>query len=144
MRNLTRLISALSLMLLAGCTVQKTQAPPLAGPSEFALGLTLQAVPDSLLLDGASQATILIEAHGPNNTPVRALAMRAEIRLGGLVQDFGSLSAKTIATGDDGRARLVYTAPLGSTLSQKTSVVTIVVTPIGGDFRGETSKEVDI
>jgi PKD repeat protein len=144
MRNLTRLVSALSLMLLAGCTVQKTQAPPLAGPSEFALGLTLQAVPDSIIQDGASQATILVEAHGPNNQPVRALAMRAEISLDGIVQDFGILSAKTIATGDDGRARLTYTAPLGSPLSTKTSLVTIRVTPIGTDYRGEVARTVDI
>ena len=144
MRNLLTFIGALSLAALAGCTVKHTDAPPLAGPSELALGLTMQAVPDSILQDGGSQSTIIIEAHGPNNSPVRALPIRAEIWVNGVVQDFGSLSSKSVVTGDDGRARIVYTAPMPSTLAQKSSVVTIAVVPIGSDFSGQTYRQVDI
>src|SRR5262245_28944727 len=130
MRILTSLVGALSLIVLAGCTVKKVDAPPLAGPSEYALGVTLQAVPDSILQDGGSQSSILVEVHGPNNTPVRALPLRAEIRVGGTTQDFGSLSSKTLVTGDDGRARVIYTAPPPSNLSQRGNLVTIAVVPI--------------
>jgi PKD repeat protein len=144
MRNLLTLFGVLSLSVLAACTVKHTEVPPLAGPSEMALGVTLQAVPDSILQDGTSQSTIMVEVHGPTNTPVRALPLRAEIRVDGVVQDFGSLSAKTVVTGDDGRARIVYTAPPASLLSQKTSLVTIAVVPVGSDYRGETFREVDI
>ena len=144
MRKLLTFIGTLSLAALAGCTVKHTEIPPLAGPSELALGLTMQAVPDSILQDGGSQSTIIVEAHGPNNSPIRALAMRAEIWVNGTVQDFGSLSAKTFVTGDDGRARIVYTAPMPSNLAQRSSVVTVAVLPIGGDFSGETYRSVDI
>jgi PKD repeat protein len=144
MRNPFILIGAIALAVMTGCTVKKTDVPVFSGPSELALGLTVQAVPDSILQDGQSQAAITIEAHGPNNSPIRALPVRAEIRFGGIVQDFGSLSSKTAVTGDDGRARLVYTAPPASTLSQRASLVTIAVIPIGGDYRGETYREVDI
>jgi PKD repeat protein len=134
----------LSLSLLGACTVKHTEVPPLAGPSEFALGLTLQAVPDSILQDGGSQSVIMVEAHGPSNSPIRQLALRAEIRVNGTIQDFGSLSSKTVVTGDDGRARLVYTSPPPSLLSQKSQVVTIAIIPVGGDYRGETYRQVDI
>ncbi|MGH9385070.1 MAG: PKD domain-containing protein, partial [Vicinamibacterales bacterium] len=144
MRNLFTLVGAIGLALLAGCTVKRAETPALAGPSEFALGLTLQAVPDSLVQDGSSQAVIMIEAHGPNNSPVRALPLRAEIWVNGTVQDFGSLSTKSVVTGDDGRARVVYTAPPASSLSQRSNLVTITVIAIGGDFRGETFRQVDI
>jgi PKD repeat protein len=144
MRNLLSLVGVLSVSVLAACTVKNTEVPPLAGPSEMALGVSLQAVPDSILQDGGSQSSIMVEVHGPNNTPVRALPLRAEIRVDGIVQDFGSLSSKTMVTGDDGRARVVYTAPPPSTLSQQSSRVTIAVVPIGGDYRGETFRTVDI
>ncbi len=144
MRNLLTLVAALSLSVLAACTVKPTEVPPLAGPSEMALGLTLQAVPDSILQDGGSQSSIMVEVHGPKNSPVRALPLRAEIRVDGTVQDFGSLSSKTAVTGEDGRARIVYTAPPPSTLSQQSSRVTIAVVPIGGDYRGEQFRTVDI
>jgi PKD repeat protein len=144
MRNLLTLVGALSLSVLAACTVKHTEVPPLAGPSEMALGVNLQAVPDSILQDGSSQSTIMVEVHGPSNSPIRALPLRAEIRVAGTVQDFGSLSSKTMVTGDDGRARVVYTAPPASLLSQKASLVTIAVVPIGGDYRGEQFREVDI
>jgi PKD repeat protein len=144
MRNLLSIVGVLSVSVLAACTVKHTDVPPLAGPSELALGVTLQAVPDSILQDGGSQSSIMVEVHGPNNTPVRALPLRAEIRVDGIVQDFGSLSSKTMVTGDDGRARLIYTAPPPSTVSQQGSSVTIAVVPIGGDYRGETFRTVDI
>jgi large repetitive protein len=144
MRNLLRFVGVLSLSVLGACTVKHTEIPPLAGPSELALGLTLQAVPDSILQDGGSQSVIMVEAHGPNNSPIRALPLRAEIWVNGIVQDFGSLSSKSFVTGDDGRARIVYTAPMPSSLSQKSSVVSVAVIPIGGDFSGETYRHVDI
>ncbi|MEW6320780.1 MAG: PKD domain-containing protein [Acidobacteriota bacterium] len=131
--------------LAAGCTVQNTTAPPLAGPSEFALSLAIQAVPDSIVQDGASQSSVSIEARGPDGRPVRALALRAEMRVNGVVQDFGTLSARTVVTGEDGRARLTYTAPPQPVESTGTgNIVSIFITPIGGDYRGEASRQVDI
>ncbi len=56
---------------------------------------------------------------------------------GGVLADYGRLSARTVVTGDDGIARLVYTAPppLAEPVDPYT-VVTLLVTPISGDFAG--------
>lgn len=140
-----RAIAVLAAALVAGCTVKETDAPPLAGPSEFALSIALQAVPDSIYQDGASQSAINIEARGPDSQPVRALPLRVEMYVDGVLADFGTLSARTVVTGDDGRARLTYTAPprpIESTGAGR--MLTVTVTPIGGDYRAETARQVDI
>lgn len=138
-------ITVLAATFLAGCTVQETDAPPLAGPSEFALSINLQAVPDSIYQDGASQSSINIVARGPDSQPVRALPLRVETYVDGVLADFGTLSARTVVTGDDGVARLTYTAPprpIESTGPGR--MLTITATPIGGDYRGESARQVDI
>jgi PKD repeat protein len=133
------------LMIGAACTVQQTPPPALAGPSELALRVALQAIPDAILQDGISQAVILIDAAGPDGRPTRGLSVRADILFDGTIQDFGTLSAKTVVTGDDGRARITYTAPPrpGQPIDPY-NVVTIRVTPIGTDFRGEVARTVDL
>jgi PKD repeat protein len=139
------LITVLAATLLAGCTVKETDAPPLAGPSEFALSINMQAVPDSIYQDGASQSAINIVARGPDSQPVRALPLRVETYVDGVLADFGTLSARTVVTGDDGVARLTYTAPprpIESTGPGR--MLTITATPIGGDYRGESARQVDI
>jgi PKD repeat protein len=140
-----RIIATAAIGLLAGCTVQDTEAPDLAGPSELALSLHLQAIPDSILQDGASQSAISITALGPNSQPVRGLTLRVEMRVGDVAADFGTLSSKTVVTGDDGVARLTYTAPPRPVESVGTgTLVTFVVTPVGNDYRGQISREVDL
>lgn len=127
------------------CTVKDTEAPTLAGPSELALSLNVQATPDSILQDGASQSAITIEARGPNSQPVRGLSVRLDMLVGNFVVDFGTLSARTVVTGDDGRARATYTAPPRPAESVGFgTTVTLVATPIGGDYRGEVIRQVDI
>ncbi len=131
--------------VLSGCTTKETPAPPLAGPSELALRLALQSIPDSILQDGASQAAIQIDATGADGRAVRALPLRIETALGGLLQDYGTLSTRTAVTGEDGRARIVYTAPPRPAESTGAEVVvTFLVTPIGNDYRGEVPRTVDL
>ena len=130
---------------LAACSVQETPAPPLTGPSELALRVSMQAVPDSIFRDGASQAVIQIEATGADGRPARALPLRLEIVFEGVIVDFGSLSAKSIVTGEDGRARAVYTAPPkpGEPVDAET-VVTIRATPLGSDYGSHVGRTVDL
>lgn len=145
MSTTTRASMLMLLLLTAGCTVQQTETPALTGPSELALRLALQALPDSILQDGASQAALQIEASGPDGAPVRGLGLRIEIFHQGVIQDFGTLSAKTVVTGEDGRARAIYTAPPQSTEPvDEGKIVTFRVTPIGSDFGGQTSRTVDL
>ncbi len=54
----------------------------------------------------------------------------------GVLQDYGTLSARTIVTGTDGRAATVYTAPVPPppAAGGSSTVVTIVATPTGSNF----------
>ena len=130
---------------LSACTVKKTEAPELAGPSELGLSLRTTVFPDILDQDGLSQAAVEILARGPDGRPMRAVPVRAEIWVGGQIVDYGRLSTRNIVTGDDGTARLTYTAPPPPSEPVDTfTVVTLVLTPIGTDFNGYNPRFVEI
>ena len=132
-------------VVAASCTVKETETPALAGPSELALSLGLQALPDMVYQDGVSQSTVTVDARGPNSQPARGITLRVDMLLNGDVGDFGTLSARTIVTGDDGRARVTYTAPRESSSPAATgSLVTLMFTPMSGDYRGALERQVDI
>jgi PKD repeat protein len=118
-------------MAAAGCTLTDVSPPPLQGPSELGLSLSLSAIPDVLSLDGASQARVVVEARDANSEPARNMTFRAEIQAGGQIIDCGALSARTLVTGDDGRASLTYTAPMYP--CDSSGQVTIRITPFGTD-----------
>ncbi|MDH4066954.1 MAG: PKD domain-containing protein, partial [Acidobacteriota bacterium] len=141
-----RIIGMLALALAAAsCTVKDTEAPGLAGPSELALSLSIQAVPDTVIRDGFSQATVTIDARGPSSQPAGGVAVRFDMLVDGQVGDLGTLSARTVVTGNDGRASVTYTAPRQQTgPDTRASIVTLTATPVGGDYRGEVARQVDI
>ena len=116
--------------------MKNQEAPPLMGPSEFGTSVTVTVSPDVLSLDGASQSLVTITVRDPNGKPVRNLSLRAEISIGGVRADFGSLSARNVVTGSDGRATLVYTAPgaPNGPSEDPNTLVDILVTPIGTDY----------
>ena len=101
---------ACALVPPARCRTRRSRSWP--GPSELALRVALQAIPDSILQDGFSQAAIQIEADRRRRPAgARADAAHSDRRSTASLQDFGTLSAKTVVTGDDGRARVTYTSP---------------------------------
>lgn len=121
--------------------MKKQEAPDLAGPSEFSTSIVVTITPDVLSQDGASQSIITITARDANGQPVRNLALRVEIRVNGTITDFGSLSARTVVTGSDGRATLVYTAPpTTSPAVDPITVVDIAVVPIGDNFLNSATR----
>lgn len=138
------LAACLATLAAAGCTVNKTEPPPPTGPSELGTSLSLSANPDTLTQDGASQAQIVIQARDANGQPLRNLPLRAEIAAGGAIQDFGRLSAKNIATGNDGRAAVTYTAPAAVETVDRQTVVSVLVTPVGTDANGAQARSVSI
>ena len=135
----TALLAAMALS--AACTVKETPAPPLTGPSEFSLSLTLAALPDLLTRDGFSQADIVVTARDPNGAPVRSLQVRLDMLVNGVLQDFGSLSSKTLFTGGDGRAVATYTAPPAPPpgASASTNWITIIASPVGSNQQATSS-----
>lgn len=116
-------------LAVASCTMKNQEAPPLTGPSELGTSVTVAVSPDILTQDGASQSVVTVTVRGPEGQPLANVSLRAEIRFNGQAVDFGLLSAKSIVTGADGRATLVYTAP--AAVSGTESLVDIAVTPIG-------------
>lgn len=137
-------VLALAAVAVASCTVKESEAPALAGPSELALSLQVQASPDQINQDGVDQSSISITARGPNSQPVRSLNLRIDMLVGGAFADFGRLSTRTVTTGDDGVARLTYTAPQAVPNMDAGTVVTLLVTPLGNDYRSSFTREVDI
>ncbi len=132
-------------MAAASCTVKKTEAPPLAGPSVMALSLAVSVAPDHLSQDGASQAQLSVLARNEKGEPVSNLPLRVDITMGGLVADFGELSAKTLVTNGDGRATAAYTAPPPPPDSvDKWTEVTFLVTPIGTDYGSSQPRSASI
>ncbi|MEZ5284083.1 MAG: PKD domain-containing protein [Vicinamibacterales bacterium] len=129
----------------ASCTVKDTEAPAVAGPSELALSVNVQASPDTVTQDGASTSTITIEARGPNSQPVSGVAVRLDMLVDDAIVDFGTLSTKTVTTGSDGRGRVVYTTPPRPLESVGYGTrLTLLATPVGTDARGAVARQVDI
>ncbi len=137
-------VAAAFLLAASACTVKKTEAPPVSGPSELGTALTLQALPDTLPQDGASQSQIVVQARDANNSPIRSLSVRIDITVNGVVQDFGQLSSRNVATGSDGRTSVIYTAPKAADTVDHSTVVSVRVTPVGSDAAAQTSRWVDI
>ena len=129
-------------LVAAGCTMKQQEAPAVSGPSEFGTAITIAITPDILQQDGASQSVVTVTARGPNGNPLANIPLRAEILVNGTPVDFGSLSARQLVTGGDGRATLVYTAPLGPTgvTVDTFTVVDIAITPLGSDFRNSSTR----
>ena len=121
---------------VVGCTMKEQEPPPLTGPSEFAQSLTVTVTPDVIFQDGASQSIVTANAKGPNGNPLANISLRAEISVGGVVTDFGKLSARNIVTDGNGRATVVYTAPATPTgpVVDEFRLVNIAITPHGNDF----------
>jgi hypothetical protein len=135
-QHILRRAVLLGLIAVSACTMKKREEPALAGPSEFGTAITITITPDTITQDGASQSIVTATVRGTNGEPLSNLPLRAEIRVDGVPTDFGSLSARNLVTGPDGRATLVYTAPAGpSGLAVDTfTVVDIGITPIGSNF----------
>lgn len=135
-----RLLLAAALVSSA-CTVSKSEAPPLAGPSELALSVRVTATPDSVSLDGGSQSAVVVEARDVNGAPRVGLPVRLDIYVGQTAQDCGQLSARNVVTGSDGRAFSVFTAPAmplplpDCAGFSPGSTVTIAATPSGTNFQ---------
>ncbi len=119
----------------ASCTVHSTDVPSLTGPSEAGLSIRVVATPDSISQNGADVSQIVVNAFDANGQPCANLLVRMDMAVGSTLQDYGTLSARSIATGANGQARTVYTAPPPPPPSVGAgggTVVTIVATPSSG------------
>lgn len=130
---------ALAVAAMSACTMKDQKAPPLTGPSEFGTSITVQISPDVLTQDGASSALVTITVRDQNGQPLREKELRVETFVNGVRTDFGTLSARTVKTGADGKAMLTYTAP-AAVFGAPEAVVDIAVTPVGTDFNNAQAR----
>jgi hypothetical protein len=141
----TTAVTLAAAVCLNGCTVKKTEVPPLAGPSELGLSLFNTATPDAIPQDGVTQSQIQIVARGPDARPVSGVTMRVETYVGGVLMDYGRLSNRQVTTGSDGIARLSYTAPPALAYPvDNFTVVSVLITPLGTDFANSNTRSLDI
>lgn len=144
-RTLTLAAAAAAIVTSASCTTQSQDAPSLTGPSEFALSLTITASPDVLSQDGGSQSLITIIARDPNGQPISGLGLRLQTQVDGQEVDYGSLTAKSLVTNNQGTATAVYTAPPPPPATATSdSVVTIAVTPVGTNYDNSLTRGIGI
>jgi PKD domain/Invasin, domain 3 len=153
MKAFIRITTAAALAATAACTVSNTEIPDLAGPSEFALSLTVSATPDTIRHDGVDSSVIVVTARNAQAQPVSGLAVRLDVFTnGGAPADFGTLSSRSIVTGSDGTARATYTAPPTPPISAPVETcegltgacVRIGATPVGTNFSVRPSELVRI
>ena len=135
-----------ALLAVAACTVHQSATPSLSGPSTFARSVTMTAVPDRITQDGASQSSVSAQVIGPDGRPLSGIALRMDMLVGGQTADYGTLSARTVVTGSDGIARVVYTAPPASPPPADTTVKTVSIRAItiGSDAQADTGVVTDI
>ena len=133
---------------LSGCTVKKTEAPDITGPSELGLSLELRVSPDVLNMDGVSQSTMTITSRDSNGKIQPNVDVRVEAVAGGEIVDvFGRLSTKNVKTGGDGRASVTYTAPNSGSSQNSDSGnigVTLAAIPAGYDYHNAVVRQVQI
>jgi hypothetical protein len=98
-----------ALAAVSACLRNDAAPEPFVGPSELALSLTLSASPDVLPIDGHSQSLLSILARDGAGQPIPNVTVRLMVRYAEVAQDIGSLSARTLVTGADGRVVATYT-----------------------------------
>jgi hypothetical protein len=119
----------------SGC-VHKTEEPGLTGPSGFARSVSITATPDRITQDGASQSSIAVQVIGPTGAPLAGVAVRMDMSWNGTLRDdVGTLSARTVTTGADGVARVIFTAPapFAPPDDAKINMIAVLATLAGSD-----------
>lgn len=127
---------AVAAVMTAGCTHQAASAPPLTGPSQFAMAVTMLANPDRISLDGGSQSLVTVQVRGPNGQVEVNVPLHLDMLPNGVfpAYDYGKLNASNIVTGTDGNAFAVYTAPaLAAGTNQTVNTVSIRAIIVGTD-----------
>jgi hypothetical protein len=142
--DIRRRAPALAALIAYGCTLSGTNPLPVSGPSELGLAIALEAVPDLLVQDGVSQASISVLARDPSGLGVSGLALWVDIVVDGAPQDVGRLSERRVETGAGGRVAFTYTAPEAPPGITTSTTVTLAVTPLSGDARAHVARTVDI
>jgi PKD repeat protein len=137
------LLACAAVVVSASCSKDVILAPSSA--PDVGARLSVQAVPDSIPRDGSSQAKIVIETLTADGRAARLVVLRIDTLVNGAPVELGTLSSRSVVTGDDGKAQLTYTAPPPlPTVPAADTAVTVRVTASGDTLRADVSRQVDI
>jgi hypothetical protein len=136
-----------SVVLSGACTLESQKAPALTGPSELGLSLIVTATPDLVATNGASQSVITVVARDTNGQPSANVQLRVDAidtTTGAIVETMGTLSARTITTGSNGQASVMFTAPMETGFGVDAGSVAVRVVPISTNFGSQIGRFVTI
>jgi PKD repeat protein len=137
-------VTALLMLAVAGCSLADKSAPPLAGPSTFALSVTLVATPDRIPQDGKSKTTITAFVRDVSNQPIAGLPIQwAVIASDG--RTFVEPSWRTSPTDGSGQTTVEITAPAApEALPLAPLSLTVTATPLSADAANSVPRQVVI
>lgn len=133
--------------LSAACTLESQKAPALTGPSELGSSLTVTATPDLIATNGASQSVITVVARDASGQPSANVQMRVDpidATTGAIIENKGTLSARTITTGGNGQATVTFTAPMETGFGVDAGKVIVQIQPISTNFGSQFPRFVTI
>ena len=122
-RTFATLLTAATLVGVAGCSLEDTSMPSPSGPSELGLSVSGFASPDRLPRDGASQSVVTLDVRDSAGRPVANQRLTLAVS-----PTTATLSVTEVTTDASGRARVTVTAPPSSVVGD---TVSVSATPVG-------------
>ena len=127
-----------------GCSLDKTGIPGLSGPSELAISLLMNAIPDRLTANGTDTSSIEVVVRDQNGQFVADKQILFTITdQDGRRADIGELSSDTAFSNSSGVATVTYFAPARTDFTSDGSIL-VGGRPRGTDFNGESYRTVRI
>jgi PKD repeat protein len=134
---------AVLVMATTGCELARQGAPPLTGPSSFALDVVLTASPDRIVQDGVSTTTVTATVRDASGGPVPNLALQWDVRASD--GTFVEPSTRISPTDASGRTSVVITAPPApAAVPVNPVVLTVTATPQADDTSNATPRQVTV
>ena len=122
-----------------GCSLEEQSIPPLSGPSELGMSITLTATPNQLPRDGSSQAVVTILARDPQGRAIAGQQIR--LTLPTSAPSGTTLTTTVVTTDAEGRATFGVIAPTQSSIG---NTITVTATPEGANLDLALPRQVTI
>ena len=137
-RIAARVVSAFAAVALAGCGIESQSPPPLSGPSEFGLSVTLTANPDRVPRDGTSQSIVTVRVFDHTGRPQPNQGL-----LVGATPAGTGLSQAEIVTDANGTATFAVIAPPFAAVAPNNEI-RVSVSPRGDNAANSSVRSIPI
>jgi PKD repeat protein len=145
-RTLSLMVPAMALLAGAACSISKTPAQQLTGPSELSLSLAVTANPDIITANGLDYSDIMIVARDVNGQPIEGRQLRVDVvNDSDQIIQVGTLSTQRVTTDHSGEAKVRFVAPMQNTPSvDNNPPAKIRVLPVSTGLGAELARYVSI